>query len=79
MNHPLPDTEIQAPDTSASPWIVLLSLVAFMLIGLLFGLLLTAGLISALGLEDIIRAADKRPLVLIKASIWVADTGFENR
>lgn len=53
MDYPLPDSEMPAKGNETSPWIVLFCLVAFMLIGLVIGSLVTTGLITSLGFEGL--------------------------
>ncbi len=53
MDYPLPDSESPAKSQEASPWIVLLCLVAFMLVGLILGSMLINALLLAQGLDGL--------------------------
>jgi hypothetical protein len=53
MDYPLSDADQPVPQQAVSPWIVLLSLVAFMLLGLMLGSLLIAGIMATQGLEGL--------------------------
>lgn len=53
MDYPLPDSEMPAKSQEASPWIMLLCLVAFMLVGLILGSMFVNALMVAQGLDGL--------------------------
>ena len=53
MDYPLPDSELPSQRREASPWIILLCLVSFMMVGLMAGTLLIYGLVSEQGSDGL--------------------------
>ncbi len=53
MDYPLPDSELPIQNKEASPWIILLCLVAFMLVGLILGSLFINALMLTQGLDGL--------------------------
>lgn len=53
MDYPLPDSEIPAKRTESSAWVVLLSLISLMFVGLIVGSLISFGAINASGFDAV--------------------------
>ena len=53
MDYPLPDSEMPVQRKEASPWMMLLCLVGFMLVGLILGSMLVNALMRAQGLDGL--------------------------
>lgn len=53
MNYPLPDSEVSVTNQETSPWLILLCLLAFMMLGMILGSILVNGLAHLQGMNGL--------------------------